>query len=433
MQASPPSLHNVLHPLAVSLSQQEWTRAAIRLHLSLRLPSSLARLAPSMALKLTRAFPKTTAPDPSTLFAYLRTGSDAQRLVRHARQTGQIPAPVLTQPTFRPDATLCRIPIPALATTDHLADWLGLTPGQLTRFADLRGLSAFTDNAFAPHYHQHLLPKKNGTLRLIEEPKPFLKTLQRRILHGILDLIPPHAAAYGFRTGRNCIQGAARHAGEQIVLGFDLADFFPRIPYIRIYSLFRTLGYPQQVARHLTGLCTALTPPEILRTPILAARDPLTNRHLPQGAPTSPALANLCALALDRRLSGLARSLGATYTRYADDLTFSGDTRIAPILHHALPRITSEEGFTLNPCKTRQARAHQRQIVTGLIVNQTPNIPRPAYDLIKATIHHLSNPVDPRRADPAFIARLSGSIAWVEQVNPARALRLRQRLHAALA
>jgi len=141
---------------------------------------------------------------------------------------------------------------------------------------------------------------------------------------------------------------------------------------------------------------------------------------------------NPAAFRLDRRLSALAHRLGARYTRYADDLTFSGDPHIAPVLIRAAPEITQAERFHLNPAKTRQATKGQRQTVTGLVVNSRVNVPRPTYDLLKATIHHLSRSDDPRRTDPAFLARLMGQIAWVEQVNPARGAKLCARLAAAL-
>lgn len=418
-------LTDALRPFAASLSQQIWDRHSIERHLALRFPDRLQRLAKPLATALVRRFPRGTAPDAAVILGFLCTSPAAMRIWTFVQKTGRTADFPLDPPRFLPDPALPQLPLPRVTTTDELADWLTLTPDQLTRFADLRALSANTLSPFAPHYRHHLIPKRDGTLRLIEEPKPFLKRLQRRILHGILDHIPPHDAAFGFRRGRTCIAAAARHAGEQVVVGFDLADFFPRIGFARVYSLFRTLGYPAPVARALTGLCTSVVPHAMLADPRIAARGLLPHRHLPQGAPTSPALANLAALSLDRRLAGLARSLDAAYTRYADDLAFSGDRRIAPSLLRAVPDILRDEGLRLNAAKTRVQSQAFRQTVTGLAVNQRVNIPRPAYDLLKATIHRLADPADPRRADPAFRAHLSGRISWVEQVNPARGLRLR--------
>jgi RNA-directed DNA polymerase len=424
------AISSVIGPLAVSLAQQRWERASLVAHLNARLPPPLAHLADPMTRRLLHALPGASAPDPARILAALQTSASADRLVAHALKTGTRPALTLSPPVFRASARLAALP--PLSVPAELEDWLSLPPGQLIRFADLRNLSALTVNAFAPHYHQHLIPKLNGGMRLIEEPKPYLKRLQRRILHGLLDRVPVHPAACGFVPGRNAIQGASRHAGEAMVIAFDLADFFPRIPFARIYSLFRALGYPRAVAMNLTGLTTTVAPPRILRTPNLAAADALSARHLPQGAPTSPALANLSALQLDRRLSGLARSCNAAYTRYADDLTFSGDAGIAPLLLRAVPQIIADAGFRPNPAKTRVMPAHFRQIVTGLTVNRHINIPRKTYDELKATIHHIARPGDPRRSDPAFITSLSGHVAWVEQVHPARGHRLRNALADAL-
>ena len=423
-----PSPRAVLAPIAASLAQLPWAKDDIRLHLRHRLPTSLRRLASPLAAELRAAFPGLSAPDAARLLAHLLASPLGQRIADHAARTGTRPASVLDPPAFQPLPALADLPLPRLSSPGDLAEFLALSPDQLIRFADLRGLSARSPTPFGGHYRIHLMPKPAGGLRLIEEPKPFLKKLQRRLLHSLLDAVPPHAAAHGFRKGRSCIGAAAAHAGEAMVACFDLADFFPTFGFARVYGLFRSLGYPAAVARDLAGLCTALTPPDILRgTPGLAG-GPLTNRHLPQGAPTSPALANLMAFGLDSRLAGLARSLGARYTRYADDLTFSGDARIAPILSRVVPEIAAEEGFRLNPAKTRLQPAAQRQVVTGLTVNARVNIARPEYDRLKATLHHLANPADPRRADPAFLSSLHGRIGWVEQVNPHRGARLRLAL-----
>lgn len=421
----------VFHPFAASLAQCSWSLRDVELHLRQRLPRSWDRIPATLARWLLEVFPGPAAPDASRLTHALRQSPAAQRILTHARKTRSPPHPWLDPPGFHPIPALADLPLPPLTSPGELADWLALPPDQLIRFTDPHGLSARNPTHFARHYHCHLIPKRDGTLRLIEEPKPVLKRLQRRILHGLLNHVPAHPAAHGFVTGRNCITAAAKHAGEALVLSLDLADFFPAIPWTRVYAIFRSLGYPQPVARALAQLTTALTPSDTLQTPGLAARDHLKGRHLPQGASTSPALANLAAFRLDQRLSGLARRLGATYTRYADDLTISGDTHIGGILPRAVPQIVADEGFRLNPAKTRQATAGQRQTVTGIVVNRHVNLPRPTYDLLKATIHHLSRPEDPRRADHAFLVRLQGQIAWLEQLNPARGARLRDRLAAA--
>lgn len=420
----------ILLPLAASLAEVNWTLSGIEAHLRQRLPTRFQRHTKALAEHLVWRFPGRVAPDPGRIAATLLEEPKIRRLVEFARRNGIVPDFPLVPARFNPPAPFDTLGLPALDNAEGLAGWLGLPAPQLTRFADLNALSALSGSHFAIHYRHHLIPRKAGGVRLIEEPKPLLKRMQRRILHGILDLIPAHPDSFGFVRGRNCIGAAARHAGEEVVLAFDLSDFFPGIAASRIYGLFRAIGYPRTVARDLAGLCTTRTPPEIAHKPGLPAPGNLLGRHLPQGAPTSPMLANLCANALDRRLSGLAASLDARYSRYADDLSFSGDRRIIPILARAVPAIVTEEGFHLNPTKTRVITSAGRQTVTGITVNQHVNIRRTDYDLLKATIHHLGRADDPRRTDRAFLARLSGRIGWVEQVNPARGLKLRARFDA---
>ncbi|WP_284163744.1 reverse transcriptase family protein [Frigidibacter sp. SD6-1] len=424
------NLSDVLRPFAASLSQIDWTDLALETHLRQRLPTRLSSIARPLARALKHRFPASVAPDTALLLRFLRTRPEAGRILALAKRLGDIPAPPLLTAGFRPDPALATLGLPALDTTEALADWLGLTESQLVRFADLRGLSAQAASHFAGHYRHHLIPKTDGQFRLIEEPKPLMKRLQRHVLRWLLDRVPPHPDAIGFRKGTSCLTGARRHAGEQAVVCFDLTDFFPTIGFSRVYAIFRTLGYPTPVARALTGICTAVTPDELLQDNRIAARNLLTGRHLPQGAPTSPALANLAARALDRRLAGLARRLGASYSRYADDLAFSGDRHVVPTLLSAVPDIVRETGFRLNPAKTRKAHSGQRQTVTGIVVNRHLNLARPVYDEVKAILHRLSDPADPRRRDPAFLAHLDGRISWAEQVNPARARSLRDRFDA---
>ncbi|MEO8530908.1 MAG: reverse transcriptase family protein [Deltaproteobacteria bacterium] len=412
----------MLRHLATSLAAQIWTTDALIAHLKHRLPPELHRVARPLARVLISECPGSAAPDAAKILVILSQSAGGKRIVEYAKRTGTSLDPDLTPPRFLPLPQFTDLP--ALSTLTDLADWLAISPDQLTRFADLRLLSARTESVFAPHYRHHLIPKRDGMLRLIEEPKPFLKTLQRRLLCGLIAKIPTHDTAFAFVAKRNCIKAAAKHAGEACVVSFDLADFFPRVGFHRIYGLFRAVGYPAGVARHLAGLCTSAAPH--LSDHQIAARDFLIGRHLPQGAPTSPALANLVAFRLDQRLFGLAERLGATYTRYADDLTFSGDGYIASVLADAVPKIVADEGFLLRVAKTRVMPKHNRQLVTGIVVNATLSLPRKTRDRLKATLHHLSRPSDPRRFDPAFMASLSGEISWVEQVSPHHGLRFRQ-------
>jgi hypothetical protein len=188
--------------------------------------------------------------------------------------------------------------------------------------------------------------------------------------------------------------------------------------------------------RLLTALTTTRTPTAALapqreagRLDWLAAKK-LASPHLPQGAPSSPAIANLCAFRLDLRLDGLAWVFGATYTRYADDLVFSGAAPLRPrlgALQAWAAGIAEDEGFHLHRGKTRVMPRHRAQRVGGIAVNRHLNLPRPDFDRLRAVLHLCARDgpqAQNREAHPDFRAHLLGRIAWARQLNPARAARL---------
>jgi RNA-directed DNA polymerase len=323
--------------------------------------------------------------------------------------------------------------VPVIESAGALASWLRVTLDDLLWFADLKGLAYKIKRPRIGHYHYRILAKKSGAIRLIEAPKPRLKELQRKILAQILDKIPPHSAAHGFVPGRSVKTFLAPHVGQRVVLKMDLQDFFPSITGARVQTIFRVMGYPESVADLFGGICSNAVPRRVwpVESQFQDARMLHTRPHLPQGAPTSPALANICAYRVDCRLTGLARSAGAQYTRYADDLAFSGgedfergverfSTHVAAILF--------EEGFHVNHRKTRIMRRGVRQRVAGLVTNERMNVPGPNFDQLKATLHNcvrLGADTQNRTDHPHFRAHLDGRIGWVECINPAKAHRLR--------
>jgi RNA-directed DNA polymerase len=328
-------------------------------------------------------------------------------------------------PSMQPVPAAAGWPIPPLATAKDLADWLELTLPDLEWFAELHGVNR-KSNPRLRHYHYRVLTKQSGTLRLIEAPKLRLKAIQRKILSGILEKIPPHPSVHGFLKGRSIKTFVAPHTGQRVVLKMDLEDFFPSISAARVQALFRTIGYPEPVADLLGGLSTTIAPRDIWKP-----RDLYSQAHLPQGAPTSPMLANLCAYRADCRLSALAQSVGAIYTRYADDLAFSGPGPFARSVHrfqaHAAA-ILYEHGFSVNHRKTRIMRQSVRQHLAALVANDHPNILRTDYDRLKATLTNCirHGPATQNRdAHENFPAHLQGKIAWVESINQAKGARLR--------
>ncbi|MDC8758923.1 reverse transcriptase family protein [Janthinobacterium fluminis] len=334
-------------------------------------------------------------------------------------------------------AWLAPLGLPGLAGSAELARWLRVTPGELAWYADQWRDNAAADQALG-HYRYRWLAKRSGGLRLLEMPKLRLRAIQRQVLRGLLDRVPAHPAAHGFRRGRSCATHAALHTGQALVLRIDLQDFFPSIPAPRVQALFAKLGYPDTVAGLLARLCTHRAPGRVLAAApapdglTAAGRAALRTPHLPQGAPTSPALANLCAYRLDLRVDALARSLGATYSRYADDLAFSGGAafaRAAGRFAQQVAAIALEEGFRVQHRKTRAMRAGTRQQLTGIVVNRHPNLPRADFDVLKATLNNCvrHGPASQNREGRAdFRAWLAGRLAYLHMLNPQRGLRLRR-------
>jgi RNA-directed DNA polymerase len=333
-------------------------------------------------------------------------------------------------------------PVPRIETVRALAEWLELTPSELQWFADLKGLGYKRPQPRLEHYHYRVLAKTSGSIRLIETPKNHLKGLQRRILSGILDRIPSHPAAHGFVRGRSIRTFAAPHVARRVVLRMDLENFFPSFSGARIQSFFRTVGYPEQVADLLGGIATNSVPRnawrDVIRQPGFAlgpqelwhVRDMYSRPHLPQGAPTSPSLANFCSYRLDRRLSGLARSGGAVYTRYADDLAFSGGDRFdrsAERFSTLVAVILREEGFSVQHRKTRIMRPSVRQHLAGLVTNQRLNVRRSDFDLLKAILTNCVRhrpETQNREGHPHFRKHLEGRISFVENIHPEKGRRL---------
>ena len=270
-------------------------------------------------------------------------------------------------------------------------------------------------------YVEFEIPKAKGGTRKIAAPRATLRKVQRIILDQILAKVPTHDACHGFVAGRSTVTNAAPHVGAAVIVKLDLKDFFPTVHYRRVAGLFRWLGYPAEVAGALAGLTTY--------RPKLDDGTVIWPGVLPQGAPTSPALANVACRRLDRRLAALAAKYAATYTRYADDLTFSFRTRPEIRLGRFLwwvDAICQQEGFHERPDKRRILRGKHQQRITGIVVNHGLHVPRTDKRNFRAILHNCAKHGLASQANGRddFEAYLRGYAAYVHMVEPALGAKL---------
>lgn len=307
--------------------------------------------------------------------------------------------------------------LPIWKTEEDLAGALGISQKELWFFAIHR------ERERQPHYVTFSIPKRSGGKRLIMAPKRRLKLIQRRLLELLVEKLPVSEHAHAFRRGRSIRTGAEPHVGQKFVLKLDLKDFFPSVTMARVRGLFIAYGYSFPVATTLAVLMT-----EAERQPVAVGEDvfhvPVGQRHCVQGAPTSPGVCNALLLKLDRRIGGLARKHALAYTRYADDLTFSGDwTReAAHRIRHLVTRIVQEEGFTVNVAKTKLMGQGTRQVVTGVVVNQDLGLSRQERRRLRAAQHQLSKLAAGESSERR--KQLAGKLAYLSMLNPQQAERI---------
>lgn len=252
--------------------------------------------------------------------------------------------------------------MPVLFDLRHLAHVTGVS-------ANVLGLMRHNPSAF---YSRFVVRKRSGGSREIAAPTPELKRVQKWINRTIAQRLPMHETAHGFRHGRSIVTNAELHVGADAILAFDLRDFFHMVGRRFVLSRFRDVGYSRLVSRFLTDFVTL-------------------DGRLPQGAPTSPALANSAAQQLDRRLEAYSVKHRATYSRYADDLTFSG---ARSVIHgrrfkRTVEAILRDSGFPPQDAKTRYMDNTERQRVTGLVVNERVNAPRERRRWLRQELYYL--------------------------------------------
>jgi len=285
-------------------------------------------------------------------------------------------------------------------------------------------------------YHTFTIPKATGGVREIAAPRPQLKRVQRIILDKVLSRVPVHEAAHGFVRGRSTVSNAAAHVGQDIILKFDLKNFFPSVGYWRVMGLYAQLGYSPGNLRINTDDRSHAVAPILARLSVYA-KDPeeYGGGYAPQGAPTSPAICNLVCRGLDARLSALVAAIGGRYTRYADDMTisFRGEPPIGR-LRWWVQEVCRQEGFAINHKKFRVIRRSQRQQVTGIVVNDKLTVPRSARRQFRAVLHNCKKHgvASQARGRPDFASYLRGFASYVHMVQPEEGRRLLDEVEALL-
>ncbi len=242
--------------------------------------------------------------------------------------------------------------------------------------------------------------------RVITAPSMKLKLRQRWILDEILENVPVSRYCHGFVTGRSIVTNAREHIGKKQILVMDIQDFFPSVKESQVRDIFRMIGYSASVSECLAAICCY-------------------NGELPQGAPTSPYLSNLRCREMDGRLGKIAERYGLVYTRYADDMTFSGDRELdflVPLVEGELVR----NGFVSNQEKMRIFRENDRKMVTGLLVKENGlRVPKQLKRKLRQEIYyckkfgvstHLQNTAKDGRVN--FREYLYGKAYFIKMVEP---------------
>jgi RNA-directed DNA polymerase len=319
--------------------------------------------------------------------------------------------------------------LPRFETVEDIANALGISVNKL------RFLTFDRKTSPVNHYIRFKILKKTGGERIISAPKPDLKQAQIWILQNILEKIELHDAAHGFRINHSILSNAQPHVGAEVIVNIDLKDFFPSINYKRVKGIFRAFGYSEMAATIFGLLCTEPEVEEIEldgKTYFVA----LSDRALPQGAPTSPAITNILCRRLDRRLTKASAQFGFSYTRYADDLTFSASGKALGNICNVLRQvesITKHEGLTINLAKTRVLRKSRQQEVTGIVVNSKPNISKETLKKFRATLYQIEKdgPQGKRWGHSKdVIASIRGFANYVYMINPQKGAEYQARVKA---
>ncbi|MEI6694288.1 MAG: reverse transcriptase domain-containing protein [Actinomycetes bacterium] len=326
------------------------------------------------------------------------------------------------------DSALASAGLPVVHDLEELSNLMKLAPRSIQWLCFERAVTA-TD-----HYSRFEIPKRTGGLRLISAPKPTMRQAQEWIKDSVLSLLMPSDFATGFREGVSILDNATPHIGAKLVIRMDIKDFFPSITFSQIQKFFEELGYNPGMATIFALLCT-----DAPRVRVEAGDKTRWvsrgYRSLPQGACTSPGLANLIARDLDERVSGQLVELDQrwTYTRYADDLVISTPAE-NPWVGKALSILrdaVKAEGFKVNDKKTAVMRRPHRQTVTGLVVSEdSVRIQRKDLKRVRSLLYRCERDgveVVSEQLGSSALHVVRGHLAYIQMIMPETAARLRAK------
>lgn len=310
--------------------------------------------------------------------------------------------------------------MPVIETDRELAEFLQID------YNTLRYLVYHRDVVTFDNYYRFDIPKKSGKTRHIAAPKTQLKTAQKQILEEILQKVEVSDLSHGFIKSRSVLTSAKAHnTSPDLLINIDLENFFPTITFERVRGVYQSFGYSGYIASLLAMLCTYCE-----RMPLEIKGETkyikISERVLPQGSPASPMITNIICRNMDKRIDGLCKKLGLTYTRYADDMSFSymGDTENLAIgsFLNSINKIIESEGFHMKKEKTHILRKNNRQYITGIVINNEEiGVPKKWVKILKASIHNAEKLKDSGGSvSNKTIYEISGKIAWLKSVNAKR-------------
>jgi len=265
--------------------------------------------------------------------------------------------------------------IPSILTLKHLA--------HLTN-TEYRYLRQIVERKRDP-YHVFQISKRNGGKRIICVPDLTLMIVQKWLFKNVLSKIKPHYRSFAYSPGSSILLCAQEHCGCDWLIKIDIRRFFESITEIKVYELFLSIGYQSLIAFELARICTRLSIPTIKKSTKwicnlskdyqISSYQSRYLGHVPQGAPTSPMIANLVSRILDEKIHEVADNEGFVYTRYADDLMFSSinancNRKKATNFIRRIYHILRKNKYEPHTAKTVIAPPGSRKLVLGLLVDR---------------------------------------------------------------